>query len=105
MSALVSRGPSPCFSTRNALRITPRATAALLANFSQDSYPPSIRQMLKNPEYSLFHHAPALVLILATSSDAQATEDCCLAAENFMLAARDQEIGTCWVGLPPPTRR
>ena len=44
----------------------------------------------------------ALVLILATSSDTQATEDCCLAAENFMLAARDDELGTCWVGLARP---
>jgi nitroreductase len=79
-----------------------RAKAALLANAAQDSYPPSIRQMLETPEYCLFHHAPALVLILATSSDAQATEDCCLAAENFMLAARDQEIGTCWVGFARP---
>jgi nitroreductase len=79
-----------------------RAKAWLLANSSEDSLPPPMREMLNNPDYSLFHHAPALVLVLAASSDAQASEDCCLAAENFMLAARDDEIGTCWVGLARP---
>jgi hypothetical protein len=31
-----------------------------------------------------------LVLILATSNDQQAAEGCCLAGQNFMLAARDE---------------
>jgi nitroreductase len=29
----------------------------------------------------------------------QAAEDCWLAAENLMLAARDEGLGTCWIGL------
>ena len=79
-----------------------RAKLWLLANVAQYSQDPSIRRMLENRDYNLFHNAPALVLILATSSDTQAAEDCCLAAENFMLAARDEELGTCWVGLARP---
>jgi nitroreductase len=76
-----------------------RAKDWLLANLLLTSDQPSIRHMLEDPYYSLFHHAPALVLILAKSSSPQATEDCCLAAENLMLAARDKGLGTCWIGL------
>lgn len=47
----------------------------------------------------MFHGAPAVVLILAKSPEAQASEDCCLAAENLMLAARNEGLGTCCIGL------
>jgi nitroreductase len=43
-----------------------------------------------------------LVLVLAKSSAAQAMEDCCLAAQNLMLAARDEGLGTCWIGFARP---
>jgi nitroreductase len=58
--------------------------------------------MLEDPDFTVFYHAPVLVLILATSSASQASEDCCLAAENFMLAARDEGLGTCCVGFGRP---
>lgn len=79
-----------------------RAKNWTLANFSQTSFEPRLRQMLEDPNFVMFHHAPALVIILAKSSDAQAAEDCCLAAENLMLAARDEGLGTCWIGLARP---
>jgi len=60
------------------------------------------RAILEQPGYSVFYHAPALVLILAKSADTQAAEDCCLAAQNLMLAARDQGIGSCWIGFARP---
>jgi nitroreductase len=62
----------------------------------------AFRQMLEDPSYSLFYHAAGLVIVLAKSEDRQAAEDCCLAAENLLLAARDEEIGTCWIGLARP---
>ena len=62
----------------------------------------SLKPLLQNTAYSLVHRAPALVLILATSNEQQPMEDCCLAAENFMLAARDEGLGTCWIGLARP---
>jgi nitroreductase len=79
----------------------------LLANFSQTplsqgSGGARLRQMLEDPNYVLFHHAPALVTVLAKSSDSQSAEDCCLAAEILMLAARDEGLGTCWIGLARP---
>jgi nitroreductase len=55
-----------------------------------------------NPDFTLFYHAPALVLVLAKSSEHQAVEDCCLAAQNLMLAARDRDLGTCWIGFARP---
>jgi nitroreductase len=83
-------------------RYATRARTWLLENFSQTSHDQSLRKVLEDPKHVLFYHAPALVLVLATSSDAQAKEDCCLAAENFMLAARAQGLGTCWIGLARP---
>lgn len=59
----------------------------------------TLAEMLKSPGFSIFYHAPALVLVLATSAAPQASEDCCLAAQNLMLAARDLGLGTCWIGL------
>lgn len=58
--------------------------------------------MLEQPGYSLFHHAPAMVIILATDATTQSAEDCCLAAQNLMLAARQKNLGTCWIGLARP---
>lgn len=62
----------------------------------------ALAEMLNNPGYSLFHHAPALVIILATDDTQQSAEDCCLAAQTLMLAARAENLGTCWIGLVRP---
>lgn len=59
-------------------------------------------QTLQRADYSLFYHAPALVLISATDHTTQSAEDCCLAAQNLMLAARAHQLGTCWIGLARP---
>jgi nitroreductase len=74
----------------------------LLANFSQTSLPPSVRTLIEPESYNVLHNAPAIVLVLAKSKEPQACEDCCLAAENLMLAARDEGLGTCWIGLSRP---
>jgi len=79
-----------------------RAKLWSLANFAKTSFTPDLRKMLEDPDFMMFYHAPALVMVLAKSSDTQDTEDCCLAAENMMLAARDEGLGTCWIGLARP---
>ena len=76
-----------------------RAKSHLLANFPQTGPIASIRNTIEAPHYKLFHRAPALVLLLAKSAEAQAAEDCCLAAQNLMLAARGEGIGSCWIHL------
>jgi len=73
-----------------------------LVNFPQTSFTPEFRKMLEDQKFTMFYHAPALVIVLAKSSDAWAAEDCCLAAENMMLAARNEGLGTCWIGLARP---
>jgi nitroreductase len=78
-----------------------RAKKWLLENLDEVGFG-AFRQMIEDPSYSLFYHAAGLVLIVAKSENRQAAEDCCLAAENLMLAARDEEIGTCWIGLARP---
>jgi len=79
-----------------------RAKNWLLENLGNLSHNAAARRLLEDPEFVLFHHAPALVLIMARSSETQAIEDCCLAAENFMLAARSENLGTCWIGFSRP---
>jgi nitroreductase len=62
----------------------------------------ALTEILTDPDFSLLHHASALLLILARTSANQAVESCCLAAENLLLAARDAGIATCWIGLSRP---
>lgn len=76
-----------------------RARKWLLENAPENGLDVAARQILEKPGFSTFHHAPALILILAQSSATQAIEDCCLAAENLMLAARGEGIGSCWIGF------
>jgi nitroreductase len=79
-----------------------RAKEWLLTSLAQTSYDPSIRHMVEDPQFALFYRAPALVVVLAKSSGTQAAEDCCLAAENLMLAAREEGLGSCWIGFARP---
>jgi nitroreductase len=87
-------------------RYARRAQNWLSANLSQLGDPETEhkfgQRMLEDPDFTLFYHAPALVLVMAKSPDAQAAQDCCLAAQNLMLAARDHELGTCWIGFARP---
>jgi nitroreductase len=57
------------------------------------------QEMLSNPNFHIFYHAPALVLISSVAESPWAVEDCALAAENLMLAARAAGLGTCWIGF------
>jgi len=61
--------------------------------------PPQLTAMVGDPAFSMFYHAPVVVLVIATADSAQAREDCCLAAQTLLLAARDEGLGTCWIGL------
>ena len=79
-----------------------RAKTWLIENLAHVVPDPAVRHMLEDLQFALFQHAPALVLVLAKSSAAQAAEDCCLAAENLMLTARDEGLGTCWIGFARP---
>jgi len=79
-----------------------RAREWLLKNYDASKQNAAALKILAQSGFNMFYHAPALVLVLAQSAASQSVEDCCLAAENLMLAARDQGIGTCWIGFARP---
>jgi nitroreductase len=57
------------------------------------------RDMLSDPSFHIFYHAPVLIVIGASAAGAWGVEDCALAAENLMLGAYAKGLGTCWVGF------
>ena len=54
-------------------------------------------QILNDPNFNIFYHAPVLVVISTVAEMPWAVEDCSLAAENLTLAARAARLGTCWI--------
>jgi nitroreductase len=80
-------------------RISDRAKAHLLkASLGAPAHP--FRDMLNDPNFDIFYHAPSLIVITAAQPTDWAVEDCALAAENLMLAAHGLGLGTCWIGTP-----
>lgn len=55
--------------------------------------------MLSAPGYNIFYNAGTLIIIYAADGGPYAHGDCCLAAQNLMLAAHDMGLGTCWIGF------
>jgi nitroreductase len=91
-----------CLDRKRVEELANRARAWLLENPGHAPAELSVHHMASNPEFAIFHHAPALVIVLAKGSESQAAEDCCLAAENLMLAAHNAGLGTCPIGLARP---
>jgi nitroreductase len=56
-------------------------------------------QILNDESFDIFYHAPVLIVICSASEIPWAVEDCALAAENLMLAARATGLGSCWIGF------
>jgi nitroreductase len=78
--------------------ISTQAKAHLLST-AAGSVPAHLRDILHNPDFQIFYHAPALVLISARRSGPWMIEDCALAAQNLMLAACASGLGSCWIGF------
>jgi len=57
------------------------------------------RELLADPKYNLFYNASTLVVVYAKPKGQFASVDCCLAAENLMLAAVDKGLATCPIGF------
>ena len=77
-----------------------RAKAHFLATFNPGNDPHSLhRDLLFNPKFNIFYNAGTLVAIYAKPNRHFASVDCCLAAENFMLAAHGKGLGTCPIGF------
>lgn len=54
---------------------------------------------LTDPDFQIFYHAPVLIVISAQAQGPWIVEDCALAAENLMLAACAEGLGSCWIGF------
>ena len=79
-------------------RISDQAKAHLLsASLGAPAHP--FRDILNDPKFHIFYHAPVLIVITAAQPTDWAVEDCALAAENLMLAAHGAGLGTCWIGF------
>jgi nitroreductase len=58
-----------------------------------------LRALLRDPDFHMLHHAPVLIVISAPVGAKWSTEGCAAAAQNLMLAATGQGLGSCWIGL------
>lgn len=75
-----------------------KAKTYMLRFVSAGNFPGHFRATLATDDYHIFYHAPALVVISARNSE-WTLEDASLAAQNLMLAAHAEGLGTCWIGF------
>jgi nitroreductase len=80
-------------------QVSQASKAHYLAILPTDPQSERYRLMLGDPQFQIFYHAPVLVVISGTVQGGRIVEDCALAAENLMLAAYGQGLGTCWIGF------
>ena len=76
--------------------------ADVLKRLRPDSPLAKYRDMLADPNYHVFHRAGTLIIICARPGAHHGEGDCCLAAQNLMLAACAMGLGTCPIGFATP---
>lgn len=54
----------------------------------------------QDPNFSVFHGAPTVVLVAAQKNNTMSTVDCALLGENMVLAAESMGIGSCFIAGP-----
>ena len=79
--------------------ISQRAKVVMLENMAAMPRSAHFRDLLSDPAFHIFYHAPALVVISARADSPWSVEDCALAAQNMMLAAHGVGLGSCWIGF------
>jgi len=65
---------------------------------AHDGMSDSFRDLLQSEGYSIYYHAPMVIMVIGKSTSRFREIDCSLCAENMMLAAHALGIGSCWVG-------
>jgi len=80
-------------------RISAEAKALTLGTIGSNPDLKPFAEMLSSPDLNIFYDAPVLIIICGTQNDRFVEQDCCLAAENLMLAAHAKGLGTCWIGF------
>jgi nitroreductase len=84
---------------RNTLLEISAAAKAHMLQSSDAALSHHFQEILSDSSYDIFYHAPVLVVICATVESPWMIEDCALAGQNLMLAARNFELGSCWIGF------
>ena len=80
-------------------QISSHAKKHLLALIAAGEAPQEFHSILSDPQFHILYHAPVLIVISTLSEDIWAKEDAALAAQNLMLSAYADGLGTCWVGF------
>jgi nitroreductase len=55
---------------------------------------------IDRPGFSVFHGAPAVIVISAPAINSQSFGDCVRSGQNLLLSAHARGLGACWVGAP-----
>lgn len=79
-----------------------RIKAYVLKRLKPDSPLSKYRDMLSSPDYDVFHRAGTLIIICSRWDAHHGEGDCCLAAQNLMLAAYAMGLGSCPIGFARP---
>jgi nitroreductase len=79
--------------------ISRRSKAWMLKRVATMPRSDHFRDILTDPHFHIFYHAPALIVVSASGDGQWRAEDCALAGQNLMLAALDQSLGSCWIGF------
>jgi nitroreductase len=80
-------------------RYSDRAKELISASADSHSLPPELKVMLTDPEFNIFYNAGTLIVICAKPNGQHPDWDCCLAAQNLVLAAHGMGLGTCPIGF------
>jgi nitroreductase len=84
-------------------RISDAAKSHMLATMPRDmatgARAEHFQTRLGDAAFQIFYHAPVLILISGSTAGSWIVEDCALAAENLMLAAHAEGLGSCWIGF------
>jgi len=80
-------------------RYSDLAKRGLLERLDELPHLQQYEQYLRDPDFSIFYDAPALVVIYGNRSSRWRVNDCTMVAYNLMLLAEDAGLGTCWIGF------
>jgi nitroreductase len=83
-------------------RYSDRAKVLYGQSMNAASMPGELKVMISDPSFNIFYNSGTLIVIYAKPIGQHPDWDCCLAAENLMLAAHDMGLGTCPIGLAWP---
>jgi nitroreductase len=79
-----------------------RAKSLFGRTTDQKALVPELKERLADPAFNIFYNAGTLIVICARPVGQHPDWDCCLAAQNLMLAALGMGLGTCPIGFAWP---